>query len=55
VKSLQFLLNGKAKQGLGVDGVFGRKTDTAVRNVQRFFDLSVDGIVGEQTWGVLFL
>lgn len=37
----------------GVDGVFGAYTDTAVRSVQSAHHLTVDGIVGQQTWPVL--
>lgn len=55
VRSLQSLLNTKAGQGLSIDGAFGPATDRAVRNVQAFFGLGVDGIVGQHTWGVLFL
>jgi len=36
------------------DGVFGAKTDQAVRHFQTLNDLSVDGIVGPMTWEVLF-
>lgn len=55
----QRLLNEKKGYGLKVDGIFGPKTDTAVRNFQRdiqsFLKLSpamfpVDGIVGPKTW-----
>lgn len=53
VKTLQSILNGKAGQGLRVDGDFGDKTDQAVRNWQRFLGLTVDGIVGPVTWGTL--
>jgi peptidoglycan hydrolase-like protein with peptidoglycan-binding domain len=55
VRSLQSLLNTKAGQGLVIDGAFGPRTDRAVRNVQAFLGLAVDGIVGRNTWGVLFL
>ena len=36
------------------DGIFGRKTDKAVRLFQENNDLYVDGIVGLKTWGKLF-
>lgn len=55
VKSLQALLNEKAGQGLTVDGDFGEATDRAVRNVERFCGIPVNGQVGSETWGVLFL
>ena len=35
------------------DGVFGRRTDYAVRRFQADEDLTVDGIVGRQTWSAL--
>ncbi|TCP68580.1 peptidoglycan recognition protein family protein [Baia soyae] len=40
--------------GLIVDGVFGVKTEVAVKAFQRKKGLAVDGIVGLQTWNVLF-
>ena len=55
VKSLQVLLRAKAGQNVAADGDFGPATDAAVRNVQRFFRLAVDGVVGSKTWGALFL
>ncbi len=36
-----------------VDGMFGRQTDARVQNVQEFFKLEVDGVVGPKTMGVI--
>jgi hypothetical protein len=53
VEALQALLRVKAGQGVALDGNFGPGTDRAVRNVQAFFSLTVDGIVGAGTWKTL--
>jgi hypothetical protein len=37
-----------------LDGVFGSKTDTALRAFQQARGLTVDGIVGPATWAALF-
>lgn len=52
VKSLQRLLQGSSPH-LVVDGDFGPETETAVMDIQRFFGLAVDGIVGPKTWTIL--
>ena len=38
-----------------VDGIFGPQTERAVREFQRIFNLSVDGVVGQATWYKLVL
>ena len=52
VKTLQNLLN---QQGysLDEDGVFGVKTQAAVKDYQKKNGLLLDGIAGDQTWGSL--
>lgn len=52
VKKLQQELN-KNGYKLDVDGKFGSKTQVAVRDYQSKNGLSVDGIVGSNTWGRL--
>ena len=44
VKTLQRLL------GITADGIFGKQTETAVREYQRKNGLVADGIVGPKTW-----
>lgn len=54
VFALQVLLAGYGYlQGRYVDGKFGEKTETAVKDYQQAFDLSADGICGSKTWAVL--
>ena len=36
-----------------IDGMFGAKTESAVRDVQAAEGLTVDGVVGPNTWGAL--
>ena len=37
------------------DGVFGRKTRSAVKGFQRVKGLKVDGVVGGKTWRAMWL
>lgn len=53
VKHLQRDLNLLKYGLLTVDGDFGSKTETAVKHFQSNNKLTVDGIVGLQTWQVL--
>jgi peptidoglycan hydrolase-like protein with peptidoglycan-binding domain len=34
----------------GVDGIFGRRTESGVKALQQATGLAVDGVVGSQTW-----
>ncbi len=52
VSNLQSILNKKG-YSLQVDGIFGSKTQAAVRDYQKKNSLSVDGIVGNKTWASL--
>ena len=47
---LQDDLNTLGYETGGLDGVFGIKTNTAVRNYQQSRGLIVDGLVGNNTW-----
>ncbi|GAE95190.1 membrane protein related to metalloendopeptidase [Gracilibacillus boraciitolerans JCM 21714] len=42
------------KVGTKVDGIFGPKTENAVKHYQQRHNLKVDGIVGPKTWQQLF-
>ncbi len=53
VKDLQTLLNQRVAAQLSVDGIFGAKTEAAVKTAQSIFFLEIDGIVGAKTWTVL--
>ena len=52
VTELQKLLNQNG-YNLDVDGQFGQKTQAAVKDYQTKNNLTVDGIVGSNTWGAL--
>lgn len=42
-----------SKYELSVDGHYGPKSKATVKLFQQYYDLTVDGIVGKQTWGRL--
>jgi lysozyme len=52
VKRLQQLLNSSGAN-LEEDGIFGPKTEAAVKQFQESHACAVDGVVGPQTWGAL--
>jgi peptidoglycan hydrolase-like protein with peptidoglycan-binding domain len=54
VKTLQCLLRARGHL-VAVDGIFGPKTEAAVRSFQIEEHLTVDGIVGPQTWGAIII
>lgn len=52
VRTLQHLLRARGHP-VDVDGIFGPRTDAAVRAFQEERGLAVDGIVGPRTWEAL--
>ncbi|WP_081412178.1 peptidoglycan-binding protein [Alicyclobacillus herbarius] len=54
VKTLQTRLNQLGYHAGTVDGVFGKQTLAAVKSFQKNNKLTVDGVVGVQTWDKLF-
>jgi peptidoglycan hydrolase-like protein with peptidoglycan-binding domain len=54
VKTLQYLLRARGRT-VTVDGIFGPKTDAAVRAFQQQAHLVVDGKVGPKTWSALIV
>lgn len=53
VWAVQHLLAYKHGYSLTADGSFGNITDAAVRDLQKVYGLTVDGIVGKNTWKAL--
>jgi len=54
VTYLQEYLNGLGFGPLAVDGIFGSATEKSVKKLQANYGLTVDGIVGSQTWSTIF-
>jgi len=53
VKTLQGYLYQLGYNPGSTDGIFGPKTEKAVKAFQRDYDLVIDGIVGPATWASL--
>ena len=53
VKTAQQLLNHKGYGAGSVDGIFGENTEKAVRALQKNYGITVDGIIGTDTWDSL--
>jgi lysozyme family protein len=53
VQWAQYLLTAKTLDWNNVDGVFGPVTEQAVRSLQEYLGLNVDGVIGAQTWSAL--
>jgi len=54
VYTLQYLLTARG-YSLGIDGIFGYETENTVKSFQSAKGVSVDGIVGQQTWSALVI
>jgi peptidoglycan hydrolase-like protein with peptidoglycan-binding domain len=54
VRTVQYLLRAHG-QSLSVDGIFGPRTEAAVRAFQQAHGLVVDGVVGNATWMALLI
>ena len=54
VELVQLMLHEKGYSCGSADGIFGTKTESAVRSYQKAKGLSVDGIVGTNTYAKLF-
>ena len=53
VRRLQSRMSAVGVDTGGVDGRFGTKTEAAVKKLQQDYNLTVDGVVGPQTWQVV--
>ena len=54
VATLQARLNERINAQLVVDGVFGRKTQSALKEFQANFPIRKDGVCGPVTWRYLW-
>lgn len=52
-KNIQATLKNAGFYSGAIDGKIGKKTKTAIKNFQKANGLTVDGVVGKQTWAKL--
>ena len=50
VKTIQFVLKELGYDTGAIDGIYGSKTENAIKKFQKSYKLTVDGIVGHNTW-----
>ena len=53
VRAVQSQFHSRVGTGVVVDGIFGQITDQAVRGFQSLLGITVDGVVGANTWNHL--
>jgi peptidoglycan hydrolase-like protein with peptidoglycan-binding domain len=53
VAMVQRILNDSGFDPGEINGVFGPRTDTAVKGFQQLMQIVIDGVVGNQTWTTL--
>ncbi len=53
VRYMQSVISFKAGGNITIDGDFGPKTELRVRDLQAFFGLVIDGLVGKRTWALI--
>jgi hypothetical protein len=53
VRYVQGVIQHRAGGAIVIDGSFGVATERRVLDLQRFFRIAADGVVGDETWGVI--